>query len=103
MTDQNEAAKTSDKTEGRFGVLVRGRVYYLRNKVFERGVPVPVSEEEEEYLKEHAVDEVTVEDEFEHQPRQKFKFLDASEVDDEDKPKKSPAAKGKPPTRRRRR
>lgn len=104
MTKETKADATPDKKEeGRFGVLVRGRVYYLRDKVFEKGKPVPVTAEEEEYLKEHAVDEVTVEDEFEHQPRQKFLFLDASEVEDEDKKAKAPTAKGSPPARRRRR
>jgi hypothetical protein len=63
----------------RWGVLVRGRVYYYREKIFEQGVPKPVTAEEELWLDEHAVDEVTVEDEFEHQPRKKFRFADTLE------------------------
>jgi hypothetical protein len=78
--------------EGRFGVLVRGRVYYYKDKPFEKGVPRPVTEEEELYLSENAVDEVTVEGEAEVQKRAKFRFADS--LDDL-------AVSGSPPARKR--
>lgn len=91
-----KAPETKTEAKSRYAVLVRGRVYYLGEKLFERGVPKPVTPDEELHLKKFAVDEVTVEDEFEHQPRQKFKFIDEL-LDDE------PEASGSPPARRRRR
>lgn len=60
----------------RYATLVRGRVYYYGTRLFERHKSQPVTEAEELYLEEHAVDEVTVEGENEHQPRQKFEFSD---------------------------
>lgn len=99
MTKSAETkAEATPDVKTRYGVLVRGRVYYLGDKLFERGVPKPVTEEEEVYLKEHAVDEVTVEDEYEHQPRQKFRFIDELLDDDDDS-----TTPGNPPARRRRR
>ena len=88
--------EVEEETAGqRWGVLVRGRVYYLGEKVFERGKPKPVTVGEEDYLNEHAVDEVTVEDEFEHQPRKKFRFADSLE--------ELEVPQGSPPARRARR
>lgn len=96
MPETTKDNATAPESKTRYAVLVRGRVYYLGEKLFERGVPVSVTAEEEAHLKEYAVDEVTVEDEFEHQPRQKFKFIDEL-LEDE------PQASGSPPARRRRR
>lgn len=57
-----------------YATLVRGRVYFLGNREFLKGEPQEVSDEDREWLELHAVDEVTVEDEGEHQKRAKFKF-----------------------------
>lgn len=54
--------------------LVRGRVYFLGDKEFENGVAVSVTADEKAYLEKNAVDLVSIEDEGEHQSRQKFKF-----------------------------
>jgi|GEM_PF-4615881 len=66
-----DATKTPDQW---FATLKRGRVYYLRDRLFETGVEQPVSEADKLYLEESAVDEVSVEGESEFQPRAKFAF-----------------------------
>jgi hypothetical protein len=40
--------------------LVRGQTYYLRQKLFQRDVAVPITDEEMEHLQEHGVDYLTV-------------------------------------------
>jgi hypothetical protein len=57
-----------------FATLKRGRVYYLRDRLFEQGIEQVVSEEVKVYLEEFAIDEVSVEDENEFQARPKFVF-----------------------------
>lgn len=77
-TSTPEAGKT-------FATLKRGRVYFLREKEFEYNVPKEVTEEEREWLEEHAVDQISIEDEQEFQLRPKFEFSDTAE------PKAAPA------------
>lgn len=37
--------------------LSRGSTYWLRDLVFEKGVPVPVTDEQREHLEEHAAED----------------------------------------------
>lgn len=57
-----------------YATLIRGRVYYLRDKEFMNGEEHEVSAEDRDWLENSAFDEVTVEGEGEHQRREKFKF-----------------------------
>lgn len=63
--------------------LTRGRVYMLLNagneRIFEYGVPQEVTADTRDYLQASALDIVSVEGEAEHQPRQKFKFVEVAE------------------------
>lgn len=65
----NEAPKT--KT---YATLVRGRVYFLGEALFEAGMPKEVTPTQRMHLEDNAVDIVTVEGQPEG--RQKFKFED---------------------------
>jgi hypothetical protein len=57
-----------------WATLSRGRVYFYNGKEFHFEVPQIVTQAEHDYLKDNAVDQVTVEDEGEHQNRSKFTF-----------------------------
>lgn len=63
----------------RYAKLVRGSVYYLGTKRFERGVAQQVSEDQEAHLKDNAVDVVSFTDAngyVANEERQKFEFFD---------------------------
>jgi hypothetical protein len=77
-----------------YATLVRGRVYYLGNREFLTGVREKVSADDKKWLEQHAVDEVTVEGEGEHQKRAKFKFEVAREGE-EPEPPSSPRARSR--------
>lgn len=72
-TTTTEQAPSPAATQ-HFATLIRGRIYILGSKEFENGRAVAITAEEKEWLEAHAVDYVTVEDEGEHQARQKFEF-----------------------------
>lgn len=57
-----------------YATLVRGRVYFLGDKEFLNGQTIEVTQEQREWLEDHAVDEVSVEGEGEYQSRAKFRF-----------------------------
>lgn len=63
--------------------LVRGQVYYLGNKEFRHGQPVPVTKAERNHLEENAVDAVTVSqgDDVVAEDRAKFDFEEVGEDD----------------------
>lgn len=63
-----------EKSTAMYATLVRGRVYYLKNREFLNGVSELVTPEEHAWLEENAFDLVSVEGEGEHQVRPKFKF-----------------------------
>lgn len=84
MSTNDEAADVL--ATARFATLKRGRVYFLRDREFAYDVPQQVNAADEAWLKEHAVDEVTVEDEGEFQVRQKFEFTDGPVGDSADAP-----------------
>ena len=65
---------STEENSALFAKLVRGRVYFLRDKEFEYDEWKEISEEDRDWLEVHAVDQVTVEDEGETQARQKFVF-----------------------------
>lgn len=65
---------STESTDVIYAKLVRGRVYFLGAKEFEWDVEQEVTPEEREWLEEHAVDQVTLESEGEHQLRAKFEF-----------------------------
>lgn len=65
----NEDKKPTTKT---YATLVRGRVYYLGDALFEKGMPKEVTPTQRMHLEDNAVDTVTVEGQPEG--RQKFKF-----------------------------
>lgn len=79
--------------------LVRGEVYYLRDKRFEKGQEVEVTADEVDHLKENAVDSVTVTgstpEENVAEFRQKFEFREVAESDG-DKPAPKRERPGKP-------
>ena len=74
MSTAKENSRGAQKEAQWYATLKRGRVYYLQGIRFEWNVPQAVTAEQMEHLKEYAVDQVTVEGEFEHQGRQKFVF-----------------------------
>jgi hypothetical protein len=57
-----------------YATLVRGRCYFLGDREFLFEEEQIISQDDRDWLEVHAVDQVTVEDEGEHQARQKFKF-----------------------------
>jgi hypothetical protein len=65
--------------------LTRGRVYMLMNGgdglIFENGKPREVTADQRDYLRDNALDIVSVEGEAEYQPRQKFKFTEVLEAE----------------------
>ena len=65
---------STEDTNAIYATLVRGRVYYLRDRLFEHEVELEVTAEDRAWLEDNAYDEVTVEGEGEHQRREKFKF-----------------------------
>lgn len=65
-----------------YATLVRGRVYFLGNREFLNGVAEKVSAADRDWLTAHAVDQITIEEEGEHQHRQKFKFSTSAEPDE---------------------
>lgn len=77
---------TKEEATVTYATLIRGRCYFLRDREFVTGVAQIVSDEDRDWLKEHAVDEVTVEGEGEHQKRPKFKFEVAREGDKPEPP-----------------
>jgi hypothetical protein len=60
---------------------LRGRVYVLRDVIYERDVPMLTSPEDMAHLRKHAVDHITLQGEQEFQRRQKFKFLTAAQAE----------------------
>lgn len=58
--------------------LVRGATYYLGSRAFFKGKAQPITPEDEEHLKENAIDPVMVDHKREY--RQKFKFTDTEVV-----------------------
>lgn len=68
------STEETTKNDVIYAKLVRGRVYFLGLKEFEYDVEQEITPEEHEWLVEHAVDQVTLESEGEHQLRQKFEF-----------------------------
>lgn len=83
----------STKTEYK-ATLKRGRVYFLRDREFLNGVTQVINQEDKDWLEEHAVDEVTVEGENEHQKRPKFVYEIAGNGGDETA-SPSPRARGR--------
>jgi hypothetical protein len=75
MADETEGGAVANKVEVE-ATLVHGEVYYLGNKVFHHGKPVPVTDEEREMLEdeEHAADVLTVGREGDSHVRLKFSF-----------------------------
>jgi hypothetical protein len=76
-----ETTETSAPANTLYCTLVRGRVYYLGDREFMNGVEQEITEEVREWLEEHAIDLVSVEDEYEHQERQKFVFREGPKVE----------------------
>lgn len=75
--------------------LIRGRTYYLREKRFEFGKPLIISESDMIYLEENAVD-ITVTKDKERIVRDKFKFEEydpADDVEEEAEVEEKPKAK----------
>ena len=68
----------------RFAKLVRGRTYFLLSTEYEFGKFVSVNAEDEAYLSENAVDEVSMEGEGESIFREKFKFYSLEEKNKEE-------------------
>lgn len=76
MSTTDEQTATTESTTAIMATLVRGRVYFFNNREFINGEPQVVTPADKEWLTKHAVDLVSVEDENEHQVRQKFSFSD---------------------------
>lgn len=66
-----QPAETTGQT---YATLVRGRIYFLKDKEFLNGVAVAVTAEERQWLEDNAIDLVSVEGEAEYQERSKFSF-----------------------------
>lgn len=75
MSTNDESVKSDENI---YATLVRGRVYFFQSREFVNGVAQLVSKADKEWLEENAVDLVSIEDEGEHQPRQKFSFSTTS-------------------------
>lgn len=54
--------------------LIRGKVYYLGEKIFEKNVAQPITQDEYEHLSVKAVDVVKFKGDDEPERRPKFKF-----------------------------
>ena len=62
--------------------LVRGNTYMYGGTRFDHGDPVPVTEDEMEYLAENAIDELTVAQTGETVVRDKFEFAPIGDAED---------------------
>ena len=61
--------------------LKKGETYFLRDRRFDRDVPEPVTQDEKDWLEEHAIDVATLTDSDggkEAVVRQKFQFAEMS-------------------------
>lgn len=73
---------TADKTDTqRYAELAKGRIYILGNIEFEHGQVVPITPEQEAHLREHATDNITLENTGEVEFRQKFLFMDSTQAE----------------------
>lgn len=78
MSTKDESVDTTSSDGKIYATLIRGRVFFFKNQEFLNGVAQEISASDKEWLEEHAVDLVSVEDENEHQVRQKFTFSGAA-------------------------
>lgn len=78
LTEDTTAVPTNTKTHA---MLVRGRVYMLREVTYEFNVPMVTSAEDIRHLRRHGVDTISLEGENEFQLRPKFKFLTSVEAE----------------------
>jgi hypothetical protein len=64
-------------------MLVRGRIYVLRDDIYENSVPRLINAADMAHLRRYAVDQIHLEGEQEFQRRQKFKFLTTAQADEQ--------------------